>query len=309
MEFITNAQQKAINKLSNIKSSQYSKAKGFFPERRFKPKDISKMITNRSRVAPTLKSVFKTATVIKAHNITANYKTHITKEEFISLDDYIINHLGMDSWGVATFNEIEIFKGDSIQYKKVIVMSRHMDKKEFVTENLPNMDCMLEVMKVYGDTGIASLKATEFLRQMNFGAIPNHSLGGNIDYTKAGYKANLGYIGKHGMLITPHSGSCNRLSVVYTSIDNLEEFLDNREDFSFGKDFCNKCNQCVKACPYDAIYKDSKVDDHGHVECISNEKCNSGFKNYGCGICIAVCPFTKVGYPKIKDSFIKSTTK
>ncbi len=305
MEFITNAQKNAINKISKIKSNEFSKAKGVFPKRKFKAKDIKKMIENRDKVGPTLKSVFKAASVIKQHQITANYSNKITKEEFSKLNSYIINELGMDSWGVCTFSEKEIFKGDSIPYKNVIVMSRHMDKEEFIPENLPNIDCMIEVMKVYGNTGIACLKVTDFLRNMNFGAVPNHSLGGNVDYTKAGFKANLGYIGKHGMLITPHSGSCNRLSIVYTSIENLDNFLENNEDFSFGKGFCNKCNKCVKSCPYDAIYSESKIDENGHVECISNSKCGSGFSNYGCGICIAVCPFTKIEYDKIKNNFNK----
>ncbi len=306
MEFITNAQRKAINKASTINSNEFSKAKGVFPKRKFKAKDIKKMYDNRSKVYPTLKSVFKTAGVIKKHNIKEKYLNNITIEQFEKIDSYIKNELDMDSWGVCSITEKEIFKGDSIPYSNIIVMSRHMDKKEFVLENLPNIECMIEVMKVYGDTGIATLKLTEFLRNMNFGAIPNHSLGGNIDYTKAGYKANLGYIGKHGLLITPHSGACNRLSIVYTSIDNLDEFLNNNEDFSFGKKFCDKCNKCVNSCPHGAIYKESKVDENGHVECISNLKCNSGFKDYGCGICIAACPFTKIGYCKIKSSFIKS---
>ncbi len=305
MEFITDAQKNEINKISKIKSNEFSKAKGVFPKRKFKAKDIKKMIENRDKVGPTLKSVFKAASVIKQHEITANYSIKITKEQFVILDNYIKSELGMDSWGVCTFSEKEIFKGDSIPYKNVIVMSRHMDKEEFIPENLPNIDCMIEVMKVYGDTGVACLKLTEFLRKMNFGAVPNHSLGGNVDYTKAGFKANLGYIGKHGMLITPHSGACNRLSIVYTSIENLDDFLENNEDFSFGKDFCSKCNKCVKSCPYDAIYEESKIDENGHVECISNSKCGSGFANYGCGICIAVCPFTKVGYDKIKKNLKK----
>ncbi len=302
MEFITNAQKNAINKISNIKSNEFSKAKGVFPKRKFKAKDIKKMIQNKAKVGPTLKSALKAANVIKAHDVKADYLKTITKEQFDRLDNYIKNELGMDSWGVCEFEEKEIFKGDGIPYKNVIVMSRHMDKKEFIPENLPNIECMIEVMKVYGDTGIACLKVSEFLRKMNFGAVPNHSLGGNVDYTKAGFKANLGYIGKHGMLITPHSGSCNRLSIVYTSIENLDDYLENNEDFSFGEEFCSKCGKCVKACPYDAIYMESKVDENGHVECISNPKCGSGFAHYGCGICIAVCPFTKVGYDKIKSA-------
>ncbi len=303
MEFMTKPQEKELNKISNIHSNEKSKAKGFFPKRKFGVKDVRKMIKNQKRIRPTMMSLIKTAKIIKAHDLQKSYRKEITLCEFESLEHYIIDVLGMDSFGVATFEESEVYKGDSIPYKNILVMSRHMEKETFIVNELPNMDCMIEVMKVYGDTGVASLKTTEFLRNMNFGAVPNHSLGGNVDYTKAGFKANLGFIGKHGMLITPHSGPCNRLSIVYTSIENLDEFLANKVDYTWGNEFCEKCGSCIKACPYDAIYENAKVDENGHVECISNAKCNSGFSHYGCAICIAACPFTKLGYTRIKSIF------
>lgn len=303
MEFITNAQKNALNKIATLQSNQKSKSKGAFPKRKFSRKDIAKMIKNRNRIGHTMKSVLKSANVIKRHDINKKYKTNITAEEFKLLDDYIINVMGMDSWGVAVFEKHEIFKGDGIPYKNVIVMSKHMKNDTFVVQELPNMECMLEVMEVYGDTGVASLKVAEFLRNIDFGAVPNHSLGGNIDYSKAGLKANLGFMGKHGLLITPHSGSCNRLSVVYTSIENLGDFLTNEDDHTWGNEFCKKCGSCIKKCPYGAIYEEAKVYEGIHVECIENAKCGSGFAHYGCAICIAACPFTKTGYYEIKKRF------
>lgn len=305
MKLMTNPQEKALNKISSIHSNEKSKAKGFFPKRKFSIQDIKKMLKNQKRIRPTIVSLIKTAKVIKAHDIKKDYRNKITLTEFERLKHYIMDDLGMDSFGVATFEEHEIYKGDSIPYRNVIVMSRHMQNKTFVVNELPNMDCMLEVMKVYGDTGIASLKTTDFLREMNFGAVPNHSLGGNVDYTKAGFKANLGFVGKHGMLITPHSGPCNRLSIVYTSIENLDDFLENNDDHTWGNKFCEKCKKCVRTCPQDAIYETAKIDINGHVECISNAKCNNGFSRYGCAICIAACPFTKAGYTKIKKRLIE----
>ncbi len=309
MEFITNAQKNALNKIATMQSNDKSKPKGVFPKRRFGLNDIVKMIKNRNRIGHTMKSVLKSASVIKQHNINKKYKTNITEQEFEKLNDYILNTLGMDSWGVAVFQEHEIFKGDGIPYKNVIVMSKHMKNDTFVVKELPNMDCMLEVMEVYGDTGVASLKATDFLRDMNFGAVPNHSLGGNIDYSKAGFKANLGFLGRHGLLITPHSGPCNRLSVIYTSIENLSDFLANNQDHTWGNEFCQKCGSCVRNCPYGAIYQEKRIDENGHVECIENAKCGSGFAHYGCAICIAACPFTKTSYNVIKNSFLKASVK
>ncbi len=301
MKFMTIAQEKALNKLATIHANEMSKDKGKFPKRRFKPKDILKMIQNKDKVQPTLASLIKTSKIIKKHEIGKNYKTIFTQEEFDSLNKFILSDLNMDSWGIAYFNGNEIYQGMGIPYKNVIVLIRHMEKDKFDTKTLPNMDCMIEVMKVYGDTGVAALEVTNFLRNMGVGAIPNHSLGGNIDYTKAAYKANLGFVGKHGMLITPHIGSCCRISVVYTSIENMDSFLDNNEDFSWGENFCSKCKKCVRSCPYQAIYPKNKVDCYNNIESISYQKCGSGFAKYGCGICIASCPFTSQGYEKIKS--------
>ncbi len=301
MDFITKGQEKQLNKIATIYGDGASKEKGFFPrDKKFNNKDKVKLIKNINIIAPTLSSVLKTPKIIKSHNCNEKYKKIILEDDFKELDFTIKEVLGMNSWGICEFKSYDVFKGKGIPYKNVIVMSKNMDKDKFNLKDLPNMDCQLEVMKIYGHTGIASLKVVEFLREKNYGAVPNHSLGGNIDYTKAGYKANLGFIGKNGLLITDKNGACNRLSVVYTSIENLSDFIKNEEDFSWGSEFCAKCNKCVKTCPFNAIYEKNIIDEEGHVECISNEKCNSGFVHYGCGKCIGCCPFTSVGYEKLK---------
>ncbi len=306
MDFITKSQEKELNKISTIMYDETSKKKGYFPkDKKFKRKDIIRMVKKHNYVATTIGSVFKTPSVIKKHNSKIQSKTIITHSDFKKLDDLIKNELKMDSWGVAKLSAIDCFQGSGIPFKNVIVMTKHMDKEQFNVPSLPNIDCQMEVLKVYGETGIGALEVTKLLRSLNYGAVPNHSLGGNIDYTKAGMQANLGFIGKHGMLITKENGSCNRISVVYTSIKNLDDFLSNDTDFSWGYEFCNKCKICYKKCPYDAIYEENEVDKYGNVTCISNEKCNAGFKHYGCGICIGVCPFTTAGYDKIEKGFKK----
>ncbi len=310
MENITQGQDKQLNKIATIFADETSKKKGYFPkDRKFSNKDKITLAKNIKIVGPTIASVLKTPKVIKKHDTQKEYKKHITKEEYNRLDTYIKETLKMDSWGVCEFNSNEIFKGKGIPYKNVIVMSKIMDKSKFNLNELPSLNCQLEVMKIYGDTGIAALKVTDFLRELDYGAVPNHSLGGNIDYTRAGLKANLGFIGKHGLLITKENGPCNRLSIVYTSIENLSEFLNNDIDYSWGQKFCSKCKLCVITCPQDAIYEENKTDDKGHIESICNEKCNAGFKEYGCAKCIACCPFTKVGYENLHSSYIKTKEK
>lgn len=303
-DVITGLQEKELNKIASFNANEEAKARGYFPYHKFKMKDSKVLIQEFDCLKRMYSSIFDTSKVIREHEVSKEYQTKISKEQFTRLDDCIKNTLKMDSWGVAKFTEKEIYKGCGIPYNNVIVMSMHMDKESFLSETFPDAACLMEVYGAYADTGVAAIEVTKMLREMQFGAVPNHSVGGSIDYTKAGYKANMGFIGRHGLLITPECGPCNRIAVVYTSIENLDEFLIT-EDHSWGKGFCEKCGKCVRTCPTKAIYEAEKTDEHGHVECICNAKCNTEFAWYACGYCIANCPFTTVGYEKIKSKFVK----
>lgn len=89
-----------------------------------------------------------------------------------------------------------------------------------IFETAPSMEAQIEVMRVYGETGKAVNKISKYLRENGYNAVSNHSMGGSIDYCKAGMIAGLGYIGRHGMLMTPQNGSCHRSAIVYSDIEN-----------------------------------------------------------------------------------------
>jgi epoxyqueuosine reductase len=170
----------------------------------------------------------------------------------------------------------------------------------------PSIDSQAEVGRVYGVTGNASNKVTTLLESLGYGAMPSHSLGGVIDYTKLGYLAGLGCIGRHGLLIEPTAGSNHRLGAVFTNISNLDEYFDNTNEHMWIQDFCAKCGKCIRKCPVDAINQEPSTNENGYTTCIDYKMCGVEFGDkYGCNICVAVCPFTTVGYEKIKKSFLK----
>ena len=307
MNNITKGQDRELTKIASMFYNEMSKEKGHFPkDKSFSVRDKMQLLKNGKMAFSTIISVLKTPRVIKEHKTDQDYTSKICKNDFNNLHNLIQNEMGMDTWGVAELSPQDVFKGQGVPFKYAIVMSKNMDNDMFAPKSLPNMGCQLEVMKIYGKVGVAALAVTKYLRQHGYAAAPNHGLGGNIDYVKAGMDANLGFIGKHGLLITPENGPCNRLSVVYTNIENLKEFLNNEQDHSWGYEFCKTCHKCVNKCPYEAIYDDNLVDQNGNVESISNEKCNAGFSHYGCGVCIGVCPFTSSGYVKIYKAFKKN---
>ncbi len=306
---VEGVQKRAIDKIATIKASDEAKESGYFPviPHKFSLKDCRRLAKDNYIYRRMFASLFKTVKVIKQHKPENAYRSKIKANEFARLDNYIINILGMDNWGIATLNEKEIFKGHGIPYKNVIVITQKMDKESFLTESFPDMDSFAEIFEVYGNTGIGATGIATLLRKMHFGAVPNHSVGGNIDYVKAAYKANLGFIGRHGMLITPESGPCNRIAVIYTNIENLNDFIKNDKNHSWGPEFCNKCRKCFRTCPSNAIYNEPVIDKHGHIECLSNSKCNKEFLHYACGRCISTCPFTVVGYDTLYSKIKKKT--
>ncbi|MFI3250020.1 MAG: hypothetical protein R3Y07_03565, partial [Eubacteriales bacterium] len=201
-QIITGLQVKALNEIATVQASDEAKAIGYFPYHKFKLKDTKVLLQERNCLKRMYDSIFETSKIIRAHDTAKDYKTTVSAEEFAEIDDYICNTLGMDSWGVATLTTKEIFRGCGLPYQNVIVMSMHMDKESFLSETFPDAACLMEVYGAYADTGAAAIELTKLLRGKDFGAAPNHSVGGSIDYTKAGYKANMGFIGRHGLLIT-----------------------------------------------------------------------------------------------------------
>ncbi|MBC7425026.1 MAG: tRNA epoxyqueuosine(34) reductase QueG [Bacteroidia bacterium] len=118
-------------------------------------------------------------------------------------------------------------------------------------------------------------------------------------------KSGLGWIGKHGLLITKEQGSFMFIAELILDID-----LD--ADQPFAKDYCGTCNACVEACPTAAILPNKTL---YASRCISyltielKEAIPDEFKNnmngwiYGCDICQDVCPWNRFGKPNNEPKF------
>jgi NAD-dependent dihydropyrimidine dehydrogenase PreA subunit len=248
--------------------------------------------------------VIKSINLIKTTHVAT--KTKLSETDFEKLQN-LITDLNIASYGFLEIKPEQVFKNKGVPYKFALFITINMDKKIF--ETAPSMGAQIEVMRVYGETGNAVNTITKFLRTNGFNAVPNHSMGGSIDYCKAGMIAGLGYIGRHGMLMTPENGSCHRSALVYTDIENLADFINTKNDHSWIEDFCSTCGKCIKKCPTNAILEKPKIDEYRNVTSINYDKCCDGFKKYGCGICIKECPFTKTGYEKIYYNYVNKTTK
>ena len=151
------------------------------------------------------------------------------------------------------------------------------------------------------DLGVAAAK---ILRGFGFEAIARQATDEGIDWIDlstplphktVATRAGIGWIGKCGLLVTEEFGSAIRMAVVLT-------------DASFGwaqpvgNSMCGDCEQCVVHCPAGAptgedwnkrMEREEFYDAHRCHEYIVELKRSKGLQNKICGVCIAVCPYTK----------------
>lgn len=208
--------------------------------------------------------------------------------------------LGIQLIGFAPVDENLIFEKDQTTkikslYENAIVLGMEMNYDAI--ETAPDAPAGLEALHIYAELGIATNNLADFIRSKGYGAIACHPLGGPILYPAMAVKANMGEIGRQGLLITKKFGPRQRLSMIATNASPLPEITD--EDYKISE-YCDKCRTCISMCPVNAILEEPIVHENGTISRIDCTKCFDYFyENVGCSICIKVCPFHKVGYDKL----------
>jgi ferredoxin len=206
-------------------------------------------------------------------------------------------NLGIDMIAFTPVDENFIFDKDHVGgleclYKNGIVLG--MEMRYDAIETAPEPPAGLESLRVYAELGIATNELTEYIRMKGYRAIACHPLGGPILYPAMAVKANLGRIGKQGLLITKKFGPRQRLSMITINASPLPE--NSRENFDISE-FCAKCKRCIQMCPVNAIYDEPIINENGSISRINGERCIEYFyETTGCSICIKECPFHKIGY-------------
>ena len=234
------------------------------------------------------------------YNQPQNAKKQISSSDLSDLQEYA-KEIGIDQLGFAEIDPSYIFAEKRILYKNAIVLLMKMDPE--IIKTAPSKATEEEIFSTYYKLNIAVNKIKDFLNQKGYNAEASPALGGEVNFTLLAQKAGMGYIGKHGLLITPEFGPSLRLAAVFTDIENLP--IDERNEHSWIKEFCNTCNKCVRKCPAQAIYKEPKVFPDNTEEHIDYKKCAVPFSNQkGCTICVKECTFFKSDYYKIKKSFM-----
>ena len=199
-----------------------------------------------------------------------------------------------------------IFDKFGVLFDNGIILAMEMSREKI--DKAPSQETLNMVFGTYDELGIAANKITQFLREHGYAAQADHPLGGLVLYPPLAQKAGIGWIGKHGLLITPEFGPRVRLAAIYTSIENLPFAKSN--DHGWIEEYCKRCGLCIKNCPSQAILEESVTHETGRITNIKQQECFEYFgQYYGCSVCIKVCPFSKSmdAYERLKTEVVRTS--
>jgi len=210
--------------------------------------------------------------------------------EFLEkLREYALS-LGVGQYEYVKLPHDLIFQEYGVFFDNAIILAMEMSKE--IIDKAPSQATLNMVFGTYDDLGKAVNKIAEFLRDHGYAAQADHPLGGLVLFPPLAQKAGIGWVGRHGLLITPEFGPRVRLAAVYTNIGNLP-FAES-SIHGWIEDYCEICGICVQQCPPKAILDESVTHETGRTTHISQQDCFEYFaQNYGCSVCVKVCPFSE----------------
>lgn len=226
-------------------------------------------------------------------------RTIIDASALASVESYA-RGLGIASMGYTEVDPLWIFRGKAITHRNAIVLTMEMDRARI--ELAPHPHTVVMVMETYNRLGRAANRLASHLRRLGFSAQAGHPLMGLALYPPLALAAGLGWQGLHGLVITPEHGPRVRLAAIYTNIENLPRPQPNPH--AWVEAFCATCRRCVRDCPVGAILEEPVRHPTGQITYTVTKRCFPYFsRNYGCSVCIKVCPFSRTPYQEIKARF------
>lgn len=227
---------------------------------------------------------------------------HEVSPEFLAELEALARRSGAKDISYVRVPRNAIFHDKGIPYEYAIVFTVEMDQDTMSTA--PSYEAFREVAKGYRNLAVIGNKMAKVMRENGFAAYPGTALGGITDYCHLAELAGLGAIGYHGLLIAPGEGARLRINTIYTNITNLPLVNAADNPHLWVRDFCAMCHKCIRQCPVDAIFDQPQPRGDGGMQCIDHDACRSYFnENFGCAICLAVCPFSVAGYDAIQLKF------
>jgi ferredoxin len=201
------------------------------------------------------------------------------------------HELGAQLMGITRVQPEWVFESYEVSHTWMIMIGVAMDYENLATA--PSPQSVVEVVTQYGRGTQVAKRLAGWLRGQGWDAFPHCGPdAGPILLIPAALECGFGELGKHGSIINRELGSSFRLACVLTDAPLMADDVD-----AFGADgFCVNCRVCSQACPPDAILPEKLLVRGDTKWSVDFDKCVPYFnETTGCGICIAVCPWSRPG--------------
>jgi len=252
---------------------------------------IQSLVNERYESHPDLKGIFGIPERMAKPAPIAETRADDTPENWTRRvkEFALANHA--DLVGVARVNPNWVFEGFTVESPWVVMLAVAMDHSELATA--PETAAAVEVARQYNRGTIAARALANWIRGQGYEAEGHGGpYAGPMSLLPAALAAGFGELGKHGSIINDTYGSSFRIAGVIT---DLPLVADAPTEFG-ADDFCTSCQVCTTACPPDAIFREKQTVRGRTKWYVDFDLCMPYFaENYGCGICIAVCPWSKPG--------------
>jgi epoxyqueuosine reductase len=275
----------SINNENNVIKASYSSPERFNVNKKVQFKNLRTLFSIGKNVEDNVKSL---------KNNPANPKTVVSKN-FVQKFEKHARSMGIESVGYTKVHPDLIFKDRAILFENAIVFTKEIDQFA-VNNDFPEKQT--NDLMLYDEFGKKTNELVDYLRDNGFSAQASHPSVGFVTYPSLAQSAGIGWKGKSNLLITPELGPRQKISAIFTSIENLP--VNEHNEHSWISYYCNNCGKCIKKCPRNAIVE--KSDNINGSEFIP-ELCK-GCTDI-CTICMKECPFNKMEYSDIKRRFEK----
>jgi ferredoxin len=198
---------------------------------------------------------------------------------------------GADLVGIAEMRPEWVFHGYTVSQRWIVMLGVAHDYAAM--RQAPEDTAAAEVIRQYARGNRAAKAVASALRSAGHEAVPHGGpMAGPVTLIPPAIECGFGELGKHGSLIHRRLGSSFRLASVLTDVP----LRPGAPDVFGADDFCTRCRVCVDACPPDAIFETKQVVRGVRKWYVDFDKCLPYFnETMGCGICIAVCPYSRPG--------------
>jgi epoxyqueuosine reductase len=123
------------------------------------------------------------------------------------------------------------------------------------------------------------------------------------------HKAQLGWRGKHTLLLSREHGSWFFLGEIYTDLP----FPTDNSNPPIDQNHCGTCRRCIDVCPTQAILAPYQLDARRCISYLTIELKGSiplelrpllGNRIYGCDDCQLICPWNRFAHKSVETDFL-----